>query len=145
MEKHPNPDSPRSSPGYTFEWHFSNYDWVFYEGQAQDSRFVRSQGRISIYDFFRELPVQPLLLRTRSIEPVTAAGHHHHTDYTIYYYSEGVSANRHDQFDNVALCFAGRRHKFFQLNITDIDGTGRRINEKFQDAFYKSRKIFFYS
>lgn len=26
--------------GYTFEWHFSNEDWVFYEGEANDQRLT---------------------------------------------------------------------------------------------------------
>jgi len=25
--------------GYTFEWHFANENWLFYEGEALDARF----------------------------------------------------------------------------------------------------------
>ena len=86
---------------------------------------------------YRTLPQQPLLLRTRSIKPVTPEGHHHHTDYTIYYYAEGSKANPHYIFDSVATCYAGERHKFLQVNVTDVDSSGNEIASRFHEEFYK--------
>ncbi|CBY31911.1 unnamed protein product [Oikopleura dioica] len=80
---------------------------------------------------------QPLQLRTRSVKPVTSAGHHHHTDYTIYYYNEAPSANPHKVFDGVQKCFAGARHKFLQVNITDVNQMGPVVKQRFQEQFLK--------
>ena len=41
--------------------------------------------------------------------------------------------------DRVSLCYSGERHKFFQFNVTDKDGTGRIISggTGLNDAFHK--------
>ena len=50
-----------------------------------------------------------------------------------------IKANRHDLMDRVSLCYSGERHKFFQFNVTDKDGTGRIISggTGLNDAFHK--------
>jgi len=128
MKRPTDPDSPRKNPGYYFEWHFADENWIFYEGERQDEK--REQ-------------LQPLMLRTRSIVPPEGGRPedqgHHHTDYTIYYYADGIAANRYDLMDRVSLCYSGERHKFFQFNVTDKDGTGRIISggTGLNDAFHK--------
>ena len=54
LKRPTDPDSPRKNPGYYFEWHFADENWIFYEGERQDEK--REQ-------------LQPLMLRTRSIVP----------------------------------------------------------------------------
>ena len=80
MKRPTDPDSPRKNPGYYFEWHFADENWIFYEGERQDEK--REQ-------------LQPLMLRTRSIVPPEGGRPedqgHHHTDYTIYYYADGIA------------------------------------------------------
>jgi hypothetical protein len=90
---------------YTFDWYFSDSAWKFYTGQGS-----RKQ--------------QPLLLRTRSVDPVTPDGYHHHIDYSIYFYDEGMKSFPANAFDSLSKCDAGARHSFLQINMTDVDGTG---------------------
>ena len=84
-------------PPMTFEWEFANDSWVFAEGERTDQRRVAQQ---------------PLLLKTRELEP-NADGHHRHVDYGIYFYTNSIAQNRLEEFD-VSSCYAGGYHKFVQ-------------------------------
>ncbi|CAG5083103.1 Oidioi.mRNA.OKI2018_I69.PAR.g10279.t1.cds [Oikopleura dioica] len=104
---------------YTFDWYFSDSSWKFYTHQES-----RRQ--------------QPLLLRTRSADPVTPDGHHHHVDYSIYYYDEGLKSFPANAFDSASKCFAGEKHSFLQINMTDVDGTGPDVvRDMFKIEFEK--------
>ena len=61
----------------------------------------------------------------------------HHTDYSVYFYADGPRANSASVFDDVAYCFAGKRHRYLQLNITDVDSTGLIIATQYHNQFYK--------
>ena len=65
--------------------------------------------------FFRKVPNQPILLKSRKIEP-EPNGMHHHTDYSIYYYSNDKKQNPIEAFD-VEQCFFGNYHRFLPLKI----------------------------
>ena len=59
---------------------------------------------------FRKVPNQPILLKSRKIKP-EPNGMHHHTDYSIYYYSNDKKQNPIEVFD-VEQCFFGNYHRF---------------------------------
>ena len=66
--------------------------------------------------FFRKVPNQPILLKSRKIKP-EPNGMHHHTDYSIYYYSNDKKQNPIEVFD-VEQCFFGNYHRFMTRKIS---------------------------
>ena len=69
--------------------------------------------------FFRKVPHQPILLKSRKIKP-EPNGMHHHTDYSIYYYSNDKKQNPIEVFD-VEQCFFGKYHRFMTRKISTTD------------------------
>ena len=75
--------------GIVYEWEFATRKWSFTYGDEKEQK--------------------PVLLKTRKTQP-EPNGHHHHVDYSIYYYSTETVDNRPEEFD-ISQCYFGKHHR----------------------------------
>ena len=78
-----------------YEWEFATKKWAFQYGNEKEAK--------------------PLLLKTRKSKP-EANGHHHHVDYSIFYYSTATKDNAIEEFD-ISQCYFGKHHRLVQCKF----------------------------
>jgi len=99
--------------GIVYEWEFATRKWSFTYGDEKEQK--------------------PVLLKTRKTQP-EPNGHHHHVDYSIYYYSTETVDNRPEEFD-ISQCYFGKHHRLVNFNVSDIDATGDVIRSLYYEDF----------